>query len=204
MVLGVTGGIATGKSSVTLMFGELGAVVVSADEMARQAVAPGSDALAALVSRFGRDVLNGDGTLNREKLSAIIFADAGARADLNAITHPAIAELAVAELEKLRAAGHPLIVYEAPLLFEASAESRVDQVLVVITDPETQIERLVARDGISRDEAQRRIDAQMPLAEKVSRADYVIDNSGPAEETRQDVAAMNRELLTVPGQQSPR
>ncbi len=200
MVLGITGGIATGKSSVAAMFGELGAAVVSADDLARRAVAPGSPALAALVERFGGDILAGDGTLDRAALAAIVFRDAAARADLNRITHPAIAALAEATLGELRASGQRLIVYEAPLLFEAGAASRVDRILVVTADADSQRRRLVARDGIGADEAQARIAAQMPLAEKVRRADHVIDNSGPPERTRAEVEALYRELLRIRSQ----
>ncbi len=200
MVLGITGGIATGKSSVAAMFGELGAAVVSADDLARRAVAPGSPALAALVERFGGDILAGDGTLDRAALAAIVFRDAAARADLNRITHPAIAALAEATLGELRASGQRLIVYEAPLLFEAGAASRVDRILVVTADADSQRRRLVARDGIGADEAQARIAAQMPLAEKVRRADHVIDNSGPPERTRTAVEALYRELLRIRSQ----
>jgi len=197
MVLGVTGGIATGKSSVAAMLGECGAVVVSADDLARQAVAPGSEALAALTERFGREILAADGTLARERLAELVFADASARADLNRITHPAIARLAEARLARLRAAGHTLIVYEAPLLFEAGAESRVDQVLVVSAAAEVQLQRLMRRDAISVDDAQARIAAQMPIVEKIRRADYLIDNSGPPAETRQQVDALCKELLRL-------
>ena len=194
MVLGVTGGIATGKSFVSAIFGELGAIVVSADDLAREAVAPGSEVLQGLVGRFGDEILAADGALDREKLGEIIFNDAAARADLNRMTHPAIAALSEARLRELRQAGHSLIVYESPLLFEAGAESRVDQVLVVTADPETQQQRLMARDDITRTEAQAKIAAQMPLAEKVARADYVIDNSASPEQTRVEAELMFREM----------
>ena len=194
MVLGVTGGIATGKSFVAAILGELGGIVVSADELARQAVAPGSEVLQGLVGRFGDGILAADGSLDREKLGEIIFNDAAARADLNRMTHPAIARLSETWLRELRQAGHSLIVYESPLLFEAGAESRVDQVLVVTADLETQLQRLMARDDITRAEAQTKIAAQMPLAEKVARADYVIDNSGSPEQTRAEAELMYREI----------
>ena len=194
MVLGVTGGIATGKSFVAAILGELGGIVVSADELARQAVAPGSEVLQGLIGRFGDGILAADGALDREKLGEIIFNDAAARADLNRLTHPAIARLSETRLRELRQAGHSLIVYESPLLFEAGAESRVDQVLVVTADLETQLQRLMARDDITRAEAQAKIAAQMPLAEKVARADYVIDNSGTPEQTRAEAKLMYREM----------
>ncbi len=195
MILGITGGIATGKSSVARMFGDCGAVVVSADDLSRQAVAPGSATLAALTDRFGRQILDASGALDRTALAALVFSDSAARADLNRITHPVIARLADEKLRALKSAGHPLIVYEAPLLFEASAESRVDQVLVVTVDPDIQLDRLIKRDGLSRGEALARIEAQMPLVEKISRADYVIDNSASVGETKAQAEKLYHYLL---------
>ncbi len=195
MILGITGGIATGKSSVARMFGDCGAVVVSADDLSRQAVAPGSATLAALTDRFGRQILDASGALDRTALAALVFSDSAARADLNRITHPAIARLADEKLHALSSAGHPLIVYEAPLLFEASAASRVDQVLVVTVDPDIQLDRLIKRDGLSRGEALARIEAQMPLVEKISRADYVIDNSASVGETKAQAEKLYHYLL---------
>lgn len=186
MVLGVTGGIATGKSFVAQMFRTLGAVVVSADELAREVVVPGAPALQQLVDRFGSKVLLGDGTLNRKALAEIIFADPQARTDLNGIMHPAIARLAEQRLREL-AADERLIVYEAPLLFEAGAEGRVDAVLVVAADERQQVRRLMARDEIGEPAARARIAAQMPLTEKIRRADYLIDNSGTLPETEAQV-----------------
>ena len=197
MVLGVTGGIATGKSSVAQMFSDRGVPVVSADVIARQAVAPGSATLDALVAHFGPEILSADGTLDRVELGKTVFADPSAREELNRITHPEIARLAISELDKLGAAGHPLILYEAPLLFEAGAESRVDQILVVITDPDIQLERLVRRDGISSAAALARIEAQMPLAEKVRRADWLVDNSGTMTQTAAQVENIHQELTTL-------
>lgn len=189
MVLGVTGNIASGKSYVAREFERLGAVVVDADQLAREAVAPGRPALAALVEIFGSEILRDDGHLNRDFLGRLVFADAEARKKLNAIVHPAIAELAEQRLNELRTRTDiPLIVYEAPLLFEAGAEGRVDRVLVVTIDPEIQLHRLMARDGLSETAARQRMEAQMPLQEKLARADYVIDNSHSLGELQQKVA----------------
>ncbi|MDY0269266.1 dephospho-CoA kinase [Trichloromonas sp.] len=189
MVLGITGGIATGKSSVVRIFHQLGAVVLSADELAREVVEPGSPLLARLAERFGATVLREDGGLDRPALAAVIFADPRARRDLDGIMHPAIAALAETRLRELSARA-PLVVYEAPLLFEAGAEGRVDAILVVTADEATQLRRLMARDGIDEAAARARIAAQMPLAEKVRRADYVIDNSGDSEAAEQAVRAL--------------
>jgi len=195
LVLGLTGGIASGKSSVAAMFADLGAVVVSADQLAREAVAPGSPALAELVTAFGATILTPAGDLDRKALGQVVFADAAARERLNAITHPAIARLAEARLRELRASGLPLVIYEAALLFEAGAEARVDAVLVVAIDPALQQGRLAGRDRLDPEAVQARIGAQWPQAVKVARADFVIDNSGRFAETRRQVVALYHYLL---------
>lgn len=202
MVLGITGNIASGKSTVAKWFAEFGAKVVSADQLAREVVAPGSEVLRDIVRRFGADILTGSGELDREQLGRIIFADSGARHDLNRIVHPALARLAETRLHELRQAGHPLIVYEAPLLFEAGARQRVDRVLVVTVTEEEQIRRLRQRDGIDALEARRRMAAQMPQAEKASQADFLIDNSGSLDACREQVRQLAGKLLS-PSPDSP-
>lgn len=200
MILGVTGGIACGKSSVVQFFRQLGAAVVSADELAREVVAPGSATLQALVAHFGSGILLADDSLDRAGLAARVFAAPAERAVLEAITHPAIKALADARLQALAYTDVPLIVYEAPLLFEAGAQGRVDAVAVVAVDAEQQLQRLMARDRMSVAEAQARIAAQMPLAEKIARADFVIDNSGSEEETAAQVRDLfSRLVATMPG-----
>ncbi|MDW7644308.1 MAG: dephospho-CoA kinase [Desulfuromonadales bacterium] len=190
MVVGVTGGIATGKSAVVEQFRQLGAAVISADELAREIVRPGEEALVRLVARFGQDILQADGTLDRKALAEIIFADPAARQDLNRITHPAIARLAADRIASLQRQGETLVIYEAPLLFEAGAESRVDRIVVVTAPAAVQRRRLMARDGLDDQAAQARIAAQMPLADKVRRADFVVENAGSID----DLAAQVREL----------
>ncbi|TLM68181.1 MAG: dephospho-CoA kinase [Deltaproteobacteria bacterium] len=197
LILGLTGGIAAGKSSVATMFAAFGAVVVSADQLAREAVAAGTPALQALVATFGDGIVDGAGELDRAALAALVFADASARERLNAITHPAIARLAEARLDALRARRVPLVVYEAPLLFEAGAERRVDRVLAVVVDPQIQRLRLAERDRLPPQAIDARIAAQWPQSAKVARADYVIDNSGPLEETRRQVAVLYHLLLSA-------
>jgi dephospho-CoA kinase len=191
MILGVTGGIAAGKSTVTEILRSLGAVVVSADELAREVVRPGTPTLKRLVDCFGETILKTDGTLDRKALGRKVFSDPEARRRVNRIVHPAIADLAERRLAELSAGGAELIVYEAPLLFEAGAEERVEAVLVVRVEESLQLARLMARDGLSRSEAESRIAAQMSQEEKVARADYVIDNSG----TREEVESRIRTLL---------
>jgi dephospho-CoA kinase len=165
-------------------------VLVSADQLAREVVNPGSPTLAQLVDLFGMDILTAGGSLDREVMAEKVFADPGARRMLESVTHPAIAHLAECRLAELRKAPHDLIVYEAPLLFEAGAESRVDQVLMIVVDPAVQLQRLLERDVLSETDARQRIAAQWPQADKVTKADYVIDNSGPLEQTRTMVGAL--------------
>jgi dephospho-CoA kinase len=201
MILGLTGGIASGKSFVADCFVECGALLVSADLLAREVVNPGSPTLAKLVDAFGVDILTPGGFLNREVMAQTAFADPVARRLLESITHPAIAHLAECRLAELNRSPHDLIVYEVPLLFEAGAESRVDQVLVVVVDPEVQLARLLQRDSLSAAEARQRIAAQWPQADKVQKADFVIDNSGTLQQTRIAVAALYDYLTrsTEPG-----
>lgn len=201
MILGLTGSIASGKSSVADCFVDCGAVLVSADLLAREVVNPGSPTLAKLVDAFGADILTPGGSLNREVMAQKVFTDPIARRRLESITHPAIAHLAECRLAELKQSRHDLIVYEAPLLFEAGAESRVDQVLVIVVDPEIQLARLMQRDTLSVLEAHRRIASQWPQADKVQKADFVIDNSGSLQQTRGMVAALYSYLTraAVPG-----
>ncbi|MFS8523229.1 MAG: dephospho-CoA kinase [Limnochordales bacterium] len=194
IVAGLTGGIASGKSTVARMFAELGAAVVSADEIAREIVEPGQPAWEEIRGAFGDEVLNPDGTLNRRRLGAIVFADEARRRRLERITHPRIREVMARRIEDLAAGGTPVIA-EIPLLFESEASlSLVDVVIVVYADPELQLERLMARDGLGREQAEARMAAQMPIEEKVMRADFVIDNDGDLERTRAQVRRVWEEL----------
>jgi len=193
-LLGLTGSIASGKSTVAEMFRQLGAAVVDADALAREVVEPGSPALGEVVALFGEDILNQQGQLDREQVGKRVFADAEARKRLEEILHPAIRELSIQRLAELRASGVPLIVYEAPLLFEAGAEKRVDAVAVVTVPEQEQLRRLVERNGFTRQEARARVDSQMSQEEKVSRADYVIDNGGSRESLQSQTEYLYREL----------
>ena len=189
-VLGVTGGIASGKSLVTAMLADMGCPVLSADQVARDVVEPGTELLGQLVAIFGSQIVTPIGSLDRDQLGKIIFNNSEARQQLNALMHPAIAVESAARLAELRRSDSSLIVYEAPLLFEADAASRVDEVLVVFVDPEIQVARLCARDGIEREAALAKIAAQWHQSDKLARADYVIDNSGPIDETQAQVEAL--------------
>jgi len=194
MILGITGNIASGKSIVAEFFAETGAVLLSADQLAREVVKPGSPVLQKIVDRFGAGVLQADGQLDRAALAELIFADSHARQDLNALIHPAIAALSERRLKALDGNGETLVVYESPLLFEAGAEGRVDRILVVTVDPKVQLQRLMRRDDISELAARNKIASQMPQAEKCSRADYTLDNSGTMDECRRRVKALAAEL----------
>jgi len=194
--VGLTGGIATGKSTVSAMFAHLGAKVVDADLLAREVVMPGQPALARIAAEFGRDVLQEDGALDRKRLGDIVFADADKRRRLEEITHPAIRARQQRILSVYEEEGYEgLVIWDVALLIETSAAGSMDRVVVVIADPDTELSRLVARDGSSEEDARRRIASQMPLAEKVKVADYVIDNSGPRAETERRVREVHRALL---------
>jgi dephospho-CoA kinase len=182
-IIGLTGGIASGKSSVARIMEKLGGVIIDADKLAREVVAPGEEAYHSIVAEFGAGVLNPDRTINRQALGKIVFADPLARRKLERITHPAIALLAEQKLAALREKGTRVAVYMAPLLIEAGVTSRVDEVWVVYADKETQVARLMERDGLGRDEALLRLDAQMPMEEKLKLGKVVIDNRGTPEET---------------------
>jgi dephospho-CoA kinase len=200
-VLGLTGGIGSGKSMVAEMFVQLGAEVIDADRLARDVVEPGQPALEEIIDAFGRDILLPDGSLNRARLAAIIFADAAARQRLNAITHPRIGALMEREVTARNQRSGVLIV-EIPLLYENGLAGSVEKVIVVWVDPETQVQRLTGRDRLSVDEARRRMAAQMALDDKRARADHVIDNNDDRESTRRQVEAIYRRY--APTEPAPR
>lgn len=183
-VIGLTGGIATGKSSVARFFRERGIPVIDADQLARDAVLPGSPALDQIVSLFGRNMLTNDGRLDRKRLGELVFSDLEKRRQLESILHPEIRRRAEDQISQAAEAGHKRLIYMAPLLIEAGATGRVDTVWVVTASPEIQLERLMRRDGISREQAERLIDSQMPLSEKERCGSVVIDNSGTEAQTR--------------------
>ena len=185
-IIGLTGGIAAGKSTVSARWAEHGAVVVDADQLARQAVAPGSPGLAQVAERFGPDVLAADGSLDRPALGAIVFADPDARRALEGITHPEVWRLAQRAFDAAEA-GDPdaVVVYDVPLLAEA-AESRpirFDAVVVVDAPAAQRIERLVEHRGMDRAEAERRVASQASDADRLALADHVVDATGSLDDT---------------------
>jgi dephospho-CoA kinase len=194
LIIGLTGGIGSGKSTVAAMLRQLGAPIVDADLLARQVVEPGTPALAEIEARFGPDVLDTDGRLDRKRLGAYVFANPAARAQLNAITHPRIAEASRAAMGELGAAGHGVAIYEAALLVENKVHHGLDGLIVVAVSEEAQIERLCQRDQIDQDAARARLAAQLPLADKVAAADWVIDNGGSTEHTQAQVERVWREI----------
>jgi dephospho-CoA kinase len=194
-VIGLTGGIASGKSVAARVLAGLGIGIVDADQIAREVVAPGSDGLAAVVAAFGSEVLTADGALDREKVAARVFREPDARKILQAITHPRIAVRSAERLAELSATDSPYVVYDAPLLVEVGAHKGLDALIVIAADRATQIARAVARDGMAKDEAERRIAAQLPLADKVAVADYVVNNDGTLEALEAAIRDIHRRIL---------
>jgi dephospho-CoA kinase len=194
--VGLTGGIASGKTTVARQLGALGCRLIEADALAREVVAPGEPAWRAIVEAFGPDVALPDGQLDRKRLGALVFADPARRKRLEAITHPAILARRHEMLAQWAADGFDeLVVLDIPLLIEVGMAGEVDRVVVVYVEHETQLARLMRRDGFDSAEALRRIASQMPLAEKVRHAHYVVDNSGQPEETAAQVRAVHAALL---------
>ncbi len=193
-VIGLTGGIASGKSTVSDMLRALGARVVDTDAIARAVVEPGKPAWEEIVTWQGRGILQPDGSIDRRRLGELVFADKAARAALEAITHPRIEAAAQEALAAAERDGCAVAVLDVPLLYEAGWDKRVDEVWVVFVDARTQLERLMARDGLTAAQAGARIAAQGPLAAKAERADVVIDNGGDPDRTRAQAAAAWRRV----------
>jgi dephospho-CoA kinase len=196
--VGLTGGIASGKSTVARIFLELGAHVLDADRIAREVVPPGSQALSRIARAFGREMIRPDGTLDRAALGTLVFADAGKRRVLEGILHPLILEeidRRIDELERSDPGG--LVIVEAALILELGREAEFDTLVVVWADEEQQRRRMIQRDKLSVEEAKRRLDAQMPLSEKRGRAQFVVDNSGDQAACRADAERVYGKLLAL-------
>lgn len=195
LLVGLTGGIATGKSTVSELFRRLGCEIIDADLLAREVVAPGEPALAEIAAEFGSEVLQPDGSLDRKKLGAVVFGDAARRKRLEQITHPAIGARFQRRLAELEARGFDgLVLWDAPVMIESGGDKLMEKLVVVATDEATQSARLCARDGIDATEAQRKIGSQMPVAEKAKLADYVIDNAGDRAATERQVREVHAAL----------
>ena len=194
-VLGLTGGIACGKSNVSATLRALGAVIIDGDVLSRELTAPGGEALPAIRERFGDGVFHNDGTLNRRGLGAVIFGNDAARQALDDIMQPMLRSLILRRMEEARSSGAPVCVLDMPLLYEAGLDGLCDTVWCVYIPEETQLERLMARDGFTREEALARLRSQMPAKEKADRAQVVIDTSGSISYTTSMLPALyEREL----------
>ncbi|MDI2586167.1 dephospho-CoA kinase [Psychrobacillus sp. NEAU-3TGS] len=187
MIIGLTGSIASGKSTVSNMLKELGYPIVDADVVARVVVEKGTETLGKIKEVFGQEVIAEDGSLNRGKLGDIIFSSPSKRKQLNDIIHPAIRTEMLRQKEELQKAGHPSIIMDIPLLFESRLQSYVEKILVVTVTEETQLERLMARNNFTLEEAKARIQSQLPLSLKEKEADAVIYNNGTLESTEQQL-----------------
>ncbi|MEO1814675.1 MAG: dephospho-CoA kinase [Acetobacterium sp.] len=178
-VIGVTGGIASGKSTVTdILKKRFSYVVIDADQLARQAVEPGSSGLKKITVAFGQEVINENGELNRSMLGELIANNEQARKKLNAIVHPEIKKLYDQQIDFYQRSGIPTVFYDCPLLFETNLQNTVDETILVVADKEIRIGRLMERDNLTRDQAIKRIDMQMSDEDKISLADTIIENNG--------------------------
>ena len=196
--VGLTGGIATGKSYVLEVLRELGCEVIDADKVAHQTMEPGQPAYHDIVAEFGATVLDEDGTIDRAALGALVFADAAQRARLNAIVHPRVFEAQAAWLAGVAARNPQAVaVVDAALMVETGSYKRFDKLVVVHCEPQLQLERLMARNQLSREQAEARINAQLPAAEKLKVADYVINTSLSFEDTRRQVEALYPQLRAL-------
>lgn len=198
-IIGLTGGIACGKSTISLTLRELGAAIVDGDVLSRELTAPDGIALPPIRRRFGDCVFLPDGSLNRRALGSIVFADDAARETLDDIMQPLLYELILRNIEKARNDGKTVCVLDMPLLYEKGIDTLCDTVWCASLPVETQIQRLMERDGFTREEALQRLDSQLPTAEKAARADVVIDTSGPIQYTKDRILDLfAREISTSP------
>lgn len=195
MRVGLTGGVASGKSAVSAILRELGAVVVDADALAREVVEPGTPGLAAVAAEFGPEVLTADGQLDRARLGALVFADPDRRAALEAIVHPLVRARA-AELEEATPAGG-IVVHDIPLLVETGQTGDFDAVVVVDVPEDLQVARAVRERGWSEDEARARVAAQASRSDRLAAATYVVDNTGTLEDLRHRVTEVFAELVST-------
>ena len=194
LVVGLTGGICSGKSTVAAMFGRLGAVVIDADRVAHKLQARGQPLFEAIVSAFGQQIVGDDGRIDRRKLGTIVFADPKARVRLEELLHPAIIAECERRIQQAAASGAAICLLDAALLIESGRHARFDTIILVEASEADQLERLMTRMGLSREDAIQRIRSQMPSEEKSRHASFVIQNSGPLEETARRVKAVWEQL----------
>ncbi len=190
-VIGLTGGIASGKSTVASILASSGAIVLDADSIAREVVQPGKPAWVGILQRFGEDILFVDGEVNRKKLADVIFNDSLQRKALNSIVHPRVIDEILSRIGVIRRSGiTTVVILDVPLLFESGMDEQVDYVLLVKADLDTQVKRIMKRDSLSEEQALSRIRAQMPLKEKLKRADFVIEGELPMKVLRQQLGLL--------------
>lgn len=195
---GLTGGIASGKTMVAHLFRDLGAELIDADEIARQVVEPGSVGLESIMACFGSGILTAEGRLDRACLAADVFSDPARLETLNRLLHPLIAQQIVRRLEKLRLTGFDgVVIVDVPLLFECGWQAMFNRIIVVYCAPDAQLQRLMLRSGLDAAQASARIAAQMPLCEKKTAADFIIDNQATVQSLRPKVADLYAQLLLL-------
>lgn len=197
VVIGLTGSIATGKSTVSQMFKDYQIPVIDADQISRKVVEPGEKAYSQIVEAFGHDILQEDETLDRKALGAIVFNNEDKRETLNSIVHPAVREKMLAERDFYVSQNEKAVVLDIPLLFESELTHFVEKILVVYVDEETQLNRLMERDESTEEEAKSRIDSQIPVSEKAAKAHQVISNNGTKEETQEQLDAVLRKWEVI-------
>lgn len=197
LIVGLTGSIASGKSTVSHMFQDLDIPVVDADIISREVVEPGMEAYEEMIKQFGKEIMNSDSTINRATLGDLIFTDKEKREQLNSIIHPAIRKEMLRQRDELIAEGFNCVVLDIPLLFENNLTHYVDKTLVVYVDENVQLERLMKRNHYTKEEALLRIQSQMTLKEKVERADEVINNNGGKNETREQLKTLLEKWLII-------
>jgi dephospho-CoA kinase len=196
-LIGLTGGIASGKSTVAKILARLGAAIVNADTLSREVVEPGRAAWKEIVDKFGAGVLQPDQSLDRQKLRAIIFNDPDARRTLESIIHPRVRALAEKRIREHADSGYDVVVYEVPLLFEGNLQESLRPVILVACDIDTQQQRLQERDQLDSSSAQKQIEAQMSLAEKRRLADYIIENNGGMDDLERQVRAVLEKIKST-------
>jgi dephospho-CoA kinase len=194
LIIGLTGGIATGKSTASLILSEQGIPVIDADIIAREVVMPGKEAYEKIVAFFGDDVILSDKTLNRAKLGEIIFNNSEKRLKLNEIVHPAVRSEMKKQAELHLSDGNPLVIMDIPLLFESKLTHMVDETWLIYIHPDLQLRRLMERDGYSEEQALSRIKSQMPIDKKKELADVVIENNGTKEDLKQKLLRLLQEV----------
>lgn len=202
--VGLTGGVASGKSHAAQVFAELGAFVIDADHVAHQVIMPGAAAYHEIVDYFGEGVLSADGTINRKKLGEIVFSDPAALQKLNTIVHPYVfaeQDRRVTEFAERNSMG--IVIVDAALLVETGAHKRVNKLIVVFCDPALQLARLMARDQLTREDALARIRAQLPVEAKLRMADYRIETSGTLKETRHQIERVYKDLMRMARLEAP-